>query len=272
MKIQKMIRALLWSRVKWVRMRRCLSIGQTLRTWWMHRFAERDTPILLKLKDGTPIFLRARSSDLEVLMKVFGEREYDLPLLQEPKAILDGGANVGYASLFFAMRYPKAKIYAVEPDAANLKLIEKNCAGHANIYVIPAALWFEDTELELEDPGMEAHAYRISGLTKGDFAKKRTLARSITSLQTELGLAGFDLVKLDIEGAEREVLKDETWLANTHVLVSELHDRFVPGCSRRFYQAIHDFEGDYLLGENTIAFRRGWLPDSYIETGYWFAK
>ena len=55
----------------------------------------------------------------------------------------------------------------------------------------------------------------------------------------------------------------------TQVLIVELHDRFVAGCSRRFYQAIDGYDCDYLFGENTIAFKRGWLPDALNERGYW---
>ena len=37
-----------------------------------------------------------------------------------------------------------------------------------------------------------------------------------------------------------------------------------------FVRAI-GFDGDYVIGENTVAFRKGWLPDAYIEHGYWVA-
>lgn len=39
----------------------------------------------------------------------------------KPKLIIDGGANVGYASVWFANKFPKAKIFAVESEDENLK-------------------------------------------------------------------------------------------------------------------------------------------------------
>jgi FkbM family methyltransferase len=47
------------------------------------------------------------------------------PLAQEPKTIIDGGANVGYASLAFKRRWPEAYVLAIEPDSANLALLQK---------------------------------------------------------------------------------------------------------------------------------------------------
>jgi hypothetical protein len=127
--------------------------------------------------------------------------------------------------------------------------------------------------VELEDPGMAEHAFRVSGLAKTAAVSRRKVpALSLVSLAKMQGLTGFEMVKLDIEGAEKKVLSDAAWLSHCQVLVAELHDRFVAGCSKQFYLAIHDYDGDYLMGENTIAFRRGWISDKFIEQGYWAAS
>lgn len=251
-------------------LRRALGAAQALRVWHQHARFPRDQLICAQVHSMPhPLWLRARSSDIEVLVKVFSDREYFLPFQKTPKSILDGGANVGYAAIFFASQFPEAIIIAVEPDLGNLELLKRNIAPYPNIQFLDAALWCEDGEIELEDPGMEAHAFRIAGLTGANAKKLRAVsAVSISTLQNKFGVQGFDLVKLDIEGAEKEVLSG-AWLSQTQVLIVELHDRFVAGCSRRFYQAIDGYDGDYLFGENTIAFKRGWLPDALIERGYW---
>lgn len=258
----------LWA--KFEALRKPFGAYHALRVWTQHTWFSQNKTIVAKIKDlPHPIFLRARSSDLEVLIKVFSYREYSLPLLKAPSSILDGGANVGFASLFFATQFPEAKIIAVEPDLGNLAVLKRNVASYPNIHIVDAALWNENGSIELEDPGMDAHAFRISGLTDVRTKSLRSVrAVSIESLQQECGIQKFDLVKLDIEGAEKQVLTG-TWLGQTQVLVVELHDRFVAGCSRRFYQAIDGYDGDYLFGENTIAFKRGWLPEALIERGYW---
>jgi FkbM family methyltransferase len=261
-----------WTKLE--RLQRILGFSQALSIWWKERRHSAGTLLQVRVKSfAAPLYLRARSSDLEVLLKVFSDHEYHLPLLKTPQSILDGGANVGYAAVLFATLFPKAVIVAVEPDRANLAVLQRNCAGLKNVHVIEAALWSHDTEVELEDPGMSEHAFRVSGLAKTDAISRRKVpALSLGSLAKMQGLNGFEMVKLDIEGAEKMVLSDSTWLSQCQVLVAELHDRFVAGCSKQFYLAIHDYDGDYLMGENTIAFRRGWISDKYIEQGYWAAS
>jgi hypothetical protein len=78
----------------------------------------------------TPIWLRPRSTDIGVTYELFTKRELEMrwPLAQQPKTIIDGGANVGYASLAFKRRWPEAYVLAIEPDSANLALLQKNYA------------------------------------------------------------------------------------------------------------------------------------------------
>jgi hypothetical protein len=75
----------------------------------------------------TPIWLRPRSTDIRVTYELFTKRELEMrwPLAQQPKTIIDGGANVGYASLAFKRRWPEAYVLAIEPDSANLALLQK---------------------------------------------------------------------------------------------------------------------------------------------------
>jgi FkbM family methyltransferase len=261
-----------WLKLK--RLRSCLGLTQAARTWWHHRFDVAGQIITVRVRGvGQPLVLRARSSDLDVLMKVFSDREYALPLRQKPRSILDGGANVGFAAVYYAELYPDATVVAVEPDRDNFLILEKNTAGYPSITVFEAAIWSSDTQVELEDPGMDQHAFRVGGLSQQTNAPRRSVAAlSIETLADRAHVPGFDLVKLDVEGAEREILLNAGgWLPQSKVLVAELHDRFVPGCSKQFYIAVRGFDGDYVIGENTVAFRKGWLPDAYIEHGYWAA-
>ncbi len=75
-----------------------------------------------------PVYIRGGgSSDAIVLYQIFGAGEYKLATaLESVNFILDAGANIGLASLYFLRRYPKAKIMAVEPDSANFELCRKN--------------------------------------------------------------------------------------------------------------------------------------------------
>ena len=260
--------------LKLTRLRSCLGLLQAVSAWWHHRFDPAGQSISVRVRGVRhPLVLRARSSDLDVLMKVFADREYALPLRQTPRSILDGGANVGFAAVYYAELYPEATVVAVEPDRENFAILKKNTASYTSIRVFEAAIWSSDTQVELEDPGMDQHAFRVGGLSQQSNASRRSVtALSIETLSARADVSGFDLVKLDVEGAEREILVNAGgWLPQSQVLIAELHDRFVPGCSKQFYIAVRGFDGDFVIGENTVAFRKGWLPDAYIEHGYWAA-
>jgi len=93
------------------------------------------------------ISLRLGTSDLGVIVKVLGSHEYGFPFDGTPKLIIDAGANIGISALYFAQRFPDAKIYAIEPEEGNFELLKKNCNGRPNIILKKAALWNHSTRV-----------------------------------------------------------------------------------------------------------------------------
>jgi len=88
--------------------------------------------------------------------KIFLDREYDLSFLNlDPKVIIDGGSNVGYASVFFANRYPDARIISVEPEASNFRLLVKNTRSYPNVTRIRAEYGTERHLLKSKIRGMK---------------------------------------------------------------------------------------------------------------------
>lgn len=181
-----------------------------------------------------PLYLRAGTSDLYMFEEVFLQGEYAIRQQLDPKLILDVGANVGFASVWFANRYPNAKIIAVEPDASNVAMLRKNVAPYPSVRVIEGAVWYESATVALDDQGdksgiqVRAGDGGVRGMTIDEIA----------------GTSRIDILKLDVEGAEKELFEhDPTWLANVGILMIELHDRFKPGCSKALYSALirHDF-------------------------------
>ena len=64
---------------------------------------------------------------------------------------------------------------------------------------------------------------------------------TILSLMRDCRIDYIDLLKLDIEGSEREVFEVCDWQERVDSVVVELHDRFVPGCSEAVDQALPGF-------------------------------
>jgi FkbM family methyltransferase len=182
-------------------------------------------------------WFRTGTSDVQCLEKVFIENEYAIPYNVSPKTIIDGGANIGASALYFANRYPEAKIYAIEPESSNFEMLRRNCAGLDNIIPIQAALWHERTELNLVDTLSEKWAFAV---VPGNDPQRMVIALTMDDLLDQYGITRVDILKLDVEGAEIELFSsgDRQWLKVVDIIAIELHDRFRPGCSRSFYSAL----------------------------------
>ena len=197
-------------------------------------------PIAVRLPELTyPLWVRPGTSDVATFDEVFIGREYDLSFIDfSPRHILDLGANVGYVSMQFAMRWPQASILAVEPEAGNMALLKRNTGPYRHINALHAAVWSRPTEVSVANPADDANAYRMTE-SDGD-GGTRIPALTISQLMDRLGCEQLDLLKMDVEGAEREILHHAAeWLDRVNVMVIELHDRIVPGCAEALCDALH---------------------------------
>lgn len=204
-----------------------------------------------------PILLRGKTSDRLTFQKIFVDGEYAFDLGLTPRVILDGGANVGYSSVFFAQRFPQALIIAVEPEADNFRLLTYNTAGYENIRPVQKALWPRRTNLVIENPSGEPYAFRVRESTHTE--KGAIPTATIEDLLHDAGVKWLDLLKLDVEGAEKELFEDpavDRWLGRTCAVILEPHDWFKPGCTRAVEQAIaHQPFRRTQMGENLLFVR-----------------
>src|SRR5437867_1587881 len=99
--------------------------------------------------------LRPGGSDVGVLKKIFVNKEYTLPFDMNPRVIVDAGANIGMASLFFSQQFPEVRIIAIEPEPSNFAILQANCAGLDRIELVQAALWNRVTKVAVKDSNAE---------------------------------------------------------------------------------------------------------------------
>jgi FkbM family methyltransferase len=201
-----------------------------------------------------PLRIRPRTSDKLVFEQIFLQGEYDLETDFCPRLIVDAGANVGYASIYFATRWPNAQLVAIEPDPANFTVLLENLKAYPAIRAIQAALWPRHELLTLQT-GREAWSSRVTTEDTGDARQVRAI--TLDEVLSILSASEIDLLKLDIEGSERELFDSPgPWLERTKIIVTELHDRIVPGCSEALERAIEkmDFSRS-ALGENLVLVR-----------------
>jgi len=86
--------------------------------------------------------------------------------------------------------------------------------------------------------------------------------KNLTSIDLDIQKG---ILKIDIEGAEKELFKAnyKKWIDKVDVLIIELHDRFKPGCSATFYPVIESYDFvQYASGANLVYIRKALLKDS----------
>jgi FkbM family methyltransferase len=184
---------------------------------------------------GTPVYCRAQGSDFAVLRQVLGHQDAAIALVRPPKLIIDAGANVGYSSLVFMSHYPSATIVAIEPDKTNCALFRKNCGAYSQISLLEGAVWPRSGALAITNPDADPWAFQVDETTSAD-ADDSVRGFTIPEIIDMHGGGRIDLLKLDIEGAECALFREgaEEWLRRVDVILVELHDHFVRGCSAAF--------------------------------------
>ena len=151
------------------------------------------------------VVLRRQTTDLQCLEKVLIAEEYRSPFQLSPRVIVDAGANVGMATLFFAREYPQAHVVAIEPELSNFEMLKRNCQGLTNVTLIQAALWPENCELRIGNPNAAAWAFTISDRFCGPNSSPAVSAITIIDILQRLNIDHIDLLKLDIEGSELQL-------------------------------------------------------------------
>lgn len=218
-----------------------------------------DSSVLLEIEqDGikNPFYLRLGTTDVLTFDQIFIEREYDFETSSPPQVIVDAGANIGLASIYFANRFVEAKIIAIEPEGSNFKALQRNVAPYPNIVPLQAALWGKNEEIDLVDPGLGEWGFMAEEGRKDGDARRGKLrsqvqGKTVDRIMQEHDLPKIDILKIDIEGAEREVFSNtSSWIGKVDAIIIELHERMKPGCHRSFYNGSNGFDDEWRQGEN----------------------
>jgi FkbM family methyltransferase len=160
-------------------------------------------------------------SDLLGFYEIVMHDCYRIPRWLTPARVIDCGANLGFFTLSALARWPDVTVIAVEPLPENVAIIERHLAqNEMRAQVVRAALSAQEgtARFHLRDPNrgsirqedgpslgtVDVQTMRLSALHRAD--------------------ASPCLVKLDIEGAELEVLEEFLRVPRSDcVFVGELH-------------------------------------------------
>lgn len=182
---------------------------------------------------ATRCYIRLESSDAFVLKQIWVDKEYDAVIHiyrnsfnDNPKTLIDAGANIGLTSLYFHAFFPGIRIMAIEPELANAAQVEKNAAlngAQSSIRLVTKALWARVTTLAPVSDDFR------DGLD-WSFAATESVSGTIETVTPEsvIKMSGgsIDIFKIDIEGAEAELFADNVsldWVRSVKILAIEVH-------------------------------------------------
>ena len=132
---------------------------------------------------------------------------YRVSLSTDAPVIVDCGANIGLSALYFRRRFPRSRIVAFEPDPPAFALLRENLDrnGCADVVAHAVALGCADGTVEFfYDDAMRGSVHAGTVGRPWLTGRSEVPVRRLSTLLPD----SVDLLKLDVEGAEGDVLDD----------------------------------------------------------------
>ena len=208
------------------------------------------------------------SSDFAVYDQVFVLKEYE-PLIKLIKDneqgvkrqmnIIDAGGNIGLTSIFFNNHFPLSKFGIVEPDNDNFKILKKNMHQNnfASISAIQGGVWNKDCFLKLNRDFRDGNDWAVSVAESAEATSLKGF--SITGLMKLFNFDIIDILKIDIEGSEKQLFMDAAaaseFLSKTKYIAIEIHDEL--DCRKQINEILTANRFQYFLKDGlTIGVNR----------------
>ena len=186
--------------------------------WLALRFGNKKRFVATRVSiDGLQLELPDGPSFIWQYRDIFSEQNYKFQASERP-LILDCGANIGSSVLYFARLFPKARIEAWEADPNVFAYLQRNVARNtkADVVLHNAAIWTHKQGIRIASEGADGG---------GIFADGNEIeVPSVRLRDVLLQHPHIDMLKMDIEGAEHDVLPDcADALSNVQHVFVEYH-------------------------------------------------
>jgi FkbM family methyltransferase len=201
---------------------------------------------LFQKLNGHSVWVRERSTDPDVACDVFIWEEYGYVDFDDVHFVIDCGSYAGYSTLYFLEKYPKSLVLAIEADDRNLAVCRLNVAhyGEKRVRAMHAAVWGSQKNLVISRGTFADGREWATTVGPGDSAGDAVQGVAIGDLLDSSGRDQIDILKMNVEGSERDVFSADTssWLPRTRNLIVSLHDK---DCDDAYFRALAPF-GFYL--------------------------
>lgn len=156
---------------------------------------------------GCPIKYCTENSLKFLFDEIFIRQEYFFSAETGRPFIIDCGSNIGMSVLYFKLLYPQSEITAFEPDPEAFACLERNVHenGFANVKVHRLALSNREGELDFYYDPADPGSLRMSAVRERMPKQKQVVPCTLLSKFIDREV---DLLKLDVEGVEKEILDD----------------------------------------------------------------
>jgi FkbM family methyltransferase len=226
----------------------------------------------IKLKKSKKTFSFRTLGDIGAVMHFVNPNYHILSKSKKIKTIIDLGANIGSETIRFAINHPESKIFSVEAQVDNFSILKLNVEKNnfKNIKLYNRAAFSEDgIELTLFNCSSGANRNEAFSIKKdtSNTTKEIVSSISINQILNENNLDEIDILKIDIEGAEKYLFSNESnleWLKKTNCLIFECPDSDEPFTTQLIYNQIikHNMKfRTFICGENLVL-----IKDDFILT------
>jgi FkbM family methyltransferase len=153
--------------------------------------------------------------------EIFVDESYWFKCKTDKPLILDCGANIGLSAYFFKSLYPQSSVKAFEADPAIFEFLKSNINTNLppdSVECINKAIWIDNKGIHFNPEGADGGS--VTSTTPGKLHVESVRLRDLIASEH------IDFLKIDIEGAEYEVLLDcDGCFQNVDRLFFEFHSR-----------------------------------------------